>query len=307
MREAFIDKLFELRQKDPSIFFITGDLGFSVLEKFQSIFPSSFLNSGIAEQNMTLIAAGLAMTGKKVITYSIGNFNSLRVIEQIRNNICYNNLDVKIVSIGAGFAYGQLGFTHHLTEDIGIMKSLPNMVVFSPADDYETKRVTELAISHKGPCYIRLGKGKELNIHDSNLNFSINEALNILDGKKIAFLATGNIIIEVRKAIEVLMVSFNLNPALYSFPVIKPMDTLSLKMIKEKFEIIITVEENMIISGFGSTVSNFLSENNFKGKFKMIGVRDIFMEVVGNHQYLLEKANLNSINIIKEAFNLING
>ena len=139
MRDTFIEELTKFTKEDSSIFLITGDLGFGVLENFAIELPDQFLNAGVAEQNMTSLAAGMALEGRKVFTYSIGNFPTLRCLEQIRNDICYHDLDVTIVSIGGGFSYGQLGMSHHATEDLSILRAIPNLNVMVPSSLEEVR------------------------------------------------------------------------------------------------------------------------------------------------------------------------
>ena len=157
MRKTFINTLIECAKKDKSIFVLVGDLGFSVFEEFASLFPDRYINVGVAEQNMTGIAAGLAHEGYKVITYSIGNFNTLRCFEQIRNDVCYHNLNVKIVSVGAGFSYGSQGYTHFAIEDIAAMRLLPNIRIYSPSTINEMEFVTKQIFLENSPCYVRIG------------------------------------------------------------------------------------------------------------------------------------------------------
>ena len=173
MRTAFIQTLFELAEKDERINLIVGDLGYSVVEQFAERFPERYLNVGVAEQNMTGVAAGMALCGKVVFTYSIANFPTLRCLEQIRNDVCYHNVSVKIVSVGGGLAYGSLGMSHHGSEDIAILRSLPNMVVVAPGDPIEARLATEAIASHSGPCYLRLGKAGELSVHRPGVEFRL--------------------------------------------------------------------------------------------------------------------------------------
>ena len=156
MRNNFIEQLTLEASVNSKIFLIVGDLGFSVVEKFRDKFPNRFLNVGIAEQNMVGIASGLAKEGFIVYVYSIGNFPTLRCLEQIRYNVCYPKLNVRIVSVGAGFAYGALGTSHHATEDIGILRTIPNMVICSPSCPNESRILTKFSVKHKGPIYLRL-------------------------------------------------------------------------------------------------------------------------------------------------------
>ena len=159
MRNAFIQTLLECAKRNPDVELITGDLGFGVLKPFWEALPDQFLDVGIAEQNMTSIAAGIALEGKTVFTYSIGNFSTLRCIEQIRNDCAYHNANVKIVCVGGGFVYGSLGMSHHATEDLAIMRAIPNIHVFAPADAAEASAVARAVIDIPGTCYIRLGRG----------------------------------------------------------------------------------------------------------------------------------------------------
>src|SRR5277367_4367197 len=158
MRGAFIRAITALAERDQRVHLIVGDLGFGVVENFAQRFPAQFLNAGVAEQNMTGIAAGMALSGKIAFTYSIANFPILRCLEQIRNDVCYHRANVKIVSIGGGYSYGSLGMTHHATEDIAILRALPEMVVVAPGDPIETEAATRAVAKHAGPCYLRLGR-----------------------------------------------------------------------------------------------------------------------------------------------------
>ena len=160
MRDAFIAELMEMAEHDPSIMLITGDLGFGVLNAYIERFPHQFLNAGVAEQNMTGLAAGLALEGHKVYTYSIGNFTTLRCLEQLRNDVCYHDADVTAVAVGGGFSYGQLGMSHFATEDLAILRALPNMTVVAPSDPWETRVLTRQMAAAPGPKYLRLDKGK---------------------------------------------------------------------------------------------------------------------------------------------------
>ena len=185
MRNNLIKVICDEADNNRDVMIVTADLGYNVLNPFYEKFPNQYVNVGIAEQNMPSIAAGLALEGKKVFTYSIGSFSTLRCLEQIRNDICYHNADVKVVALAAGFAYGALGMSHHATEDLAAMKSLPNMTVFSPCDPIETRAVTRAAINLNTPCYIRLGRGGEPNIHnnlDDEFSFEIGKAYKLFDG-----------------------------------------------------------------------------------------------------------------------------
>ena len=159
MRTTFIDTLIELAEENPRIFLLTGDLGYSVVERFQKKFPDRFVNAGIAEQNMTGVAAGLALAGFHPFTYSIANFATLRCFEQIRNDIAYPNLSVTIVGVGLGTEYGSLGYSHHALEDVACMKTLPNMMIIQPKTLQEVRASVRTLVAVGVPSYLKLSKG----------------------------------------------------------------------------------------------------------------------------------------------------
>ncbi len=157
MRNAFCRSLARLAEADPDVMLLTGDLGFGVFEEFRDRFPKQFVNAGVAEQNMVSVAAGLALAGKTVFTYSIIPFAVFRCLEQIRDDVCYHDLPVCVVGVGAGYSYGHMGPTHHALEDIGVLRTLPGLSVLSPADGFEAEGAVEAFARHRRPCYLRLG------------------------------------------------------------------------------------------------------------------------------------------------------
>lgn len=192
MRTAFIKQLVEEAATNDKIFLIVGDLGYSVVEMFAEKYPERFLNAGIAEQNMIGVAAGLAKEGYNVYVYSIGNFPTLRCMEQIRYDVAYHNLNVKIVSVGAGYAYGSLGASHHATEELGMMRTIPNMVICSPGDPVEAQAISTLSANYEGPMYLRLGKAGEAIVHQSLIeNLKIGDLIPVVrrpNAKKLCWL-----------------------------------------------------------------------------------------------------------------------
>ena len=299
MRDTFVRTLVELAKNNKNIELVTGDLGFGVLKPFWEQCPDQFTNAGIAEQNMTSLAAGMALSGKIVFTYSIGNFPTLRCLEQIRNDCAYHNANVKIVCVGGGFSYGSLGMSHQATEDIAIMRALPNVSVFAPADLVEAEEITKAIVNYPGTCYLRLGRGGEKRIHDKIENFVIGKAIKIKDGKDIAIFSTGAILDEVMNAYDDL-VKKGLCPIVYSFPTIKPIDKETIAKIARDCRTIFTVEEHNIIGGFGSAVSEVVSAlDKKKASIKMIGLDDIYSSTVGNQSYLREASHISAQSIIK--------
>ncbi|MCE9559061.1 MAG: transketolase, partial [Armatimonadetes bacterium] len=191
MRTSFMQTLTQFAERDDRIWLLTGDLGYSVLEPFAQRFPERYINVGVAEQNMTGIAAGLALSGKVVFTYSIANFPTLRCLEQIRNDVCHHNANVKVVAVGGGFAYGSQGYTHHGVEDLGIMRMLPGLTVMVPGDPAEAKAATRAAVETAGPCYLRLGKGGEPAVHAEPPVFTVGRALLARHGRDVTILSCG--------------------------------------------------------------------------------------------------------------------
>ena len=287
MRTAFVDTLCALASENKNIYLLTGDLGFGVLTKFWDTYPDNFINVGIAEQNMIAVAAGLALEGNQVFAYSMPNFATMRCLEHIRNCVAYHKANVKIVSVGAGAAYGTLGITHHGTEDLSVMRAIPEMTIFSPADPYEAVAVTLAAHRINTPCYIRLGKGREPSIHHEKIDgYEIGQAIKIMDGDDCAIFSTGAISLEALKAAEQLNAA-GISTALFTIPTVKPIDVEVIKNYARQCKVIVTVEENNIIGGFGSAVAEVISEiKDPKATLKRIGFRDEFTDVVGSQDYL---------------------
>ena len=293
MRSTFVQELINEAQHNRNLILLTGDLGSNCLEPFADKFPDRFFNCGIAEQNMLAMAAGLAMEGKKVFVYSIGNFDTLRTLEQVRNDICYMNLDVNIIAVGAGFEYGQLGFSHHTTEDIACMRCLPNMTVFSPATVREMHGVMRNMFDSSSPCYVRLNKKGVGDFGSMSA-----KACQIIKGQRVAVLATGTIIEEALEAAKLLREK-GINISVYSFPTIKPKAEKGLKEILKDNEYVFTLEEHSIIGGFGSSVAELLAESGIAVKFKMFGIEDRYLDVVGDRVFLRQMYKIDAKSLVK--------
>jgi len=304
MRTAFIKTLTKLAEKDKNIYLLTGDLGFSVFEEFKKKFPERYVNCGVAEQNMIGVAAGLALSGKKVVVYSIIPFVTMRCFEQIRNDICLQNLDVKVVGVGAGFSYGAQGPTHHAIEDLAIMRSLPNMTVLCPVDPIETGLAVKAMFKLKGPVYLRLGKSKEENIHSKSFEFKVGRANLIKNGKDITIMGIGPILKNALNAAEILEKEMNISVRIISMTTFKPLDkNIVLKAVKET-KAIFTIEEHSLVGGLGSAVAEILAESKDKILFRRIALPNEFCKEVGSQEYLREKNNL-SVKGIKKTIEKI--
>ncbi|MCH3918178.1 MAG: transketolase [Spirochaetia bacterium] len=308
MRDTFVKTLIEIAKKDKNVILITGDLGFGVLKPFWEQLPDQFINAGIAEQNMTSMAAGLALEGKIVFTYSIGNFPTLRCLEQIRNDCAYHNANVKIICVGGGFAYGSLGMSHHATEDIAIMRALPNVSVFCPGDLVEAREATKAIYKHSGTCYLRLGRGGERQIHPDNLKTKDNKAILIREsmfGKgKIAVFSTGAILAEATDACDELEKQ-GISLMQYSFPTVKPIDKDVINKCAQSCKYIVTIEDHNIVGGFGSAVLEVLAPIKDKIRLMRIGLDDEYCYQVGTQKYLQEQYGISKYNIITKIKSVI--
>lgn len=298
MRTSFINQLLEEAKTNKKIFLVIGDLGYHVVEPFMEAIPERFLNAGIAEQNMAGVAAGLAMTGYNVYIYSIGNFPTLRCLEQIRNDIAYHKANVKIVSVGAGYAYGSLGATHQPTEEIGALRAIPNMIVATPGDPVEARAIAKFSSEYDGPMYIRLGKAGEKVAHtEESLNVKAGDILPVAikEGNKKAVLACGNIMAAAKAQIEEKQLPYNL----FSVPFVKPLSKDQLKAIVEKHPNgLITIEEHQASTGMGSAIVEQVNDLYANGALaaypvvKRVAIPDEFAPIVGTQTYLREYEGL---------------
>lgn len=300
MRNTVINYIFEAAKVNPNIILMTADLGYSVMEKFIAGLPKQFINTGIAEQNMIGVAAGLALTGKKVFVYTIVPFATMRCFEQIRVDVCYQNLDVTIIGVGGGFAYGTLGTTHYALEDLAIMRSLPNMKVMSPADPNEATLVIKKAIEIGGPSYIRLNRGGEKNILDRKIsNYEIGNPIHLLgENSDVVVIACGNIADEAYKAVNSMVVDGK-SVSMYSMPVIKPVNREGVIQVIQKSKIVVTIEEHNIIGGLGSLIAEIIAEENLNVKLARLGIDDKYFDFIGKQDFMRNAAGISSEKIKK--------
>jgi len=300
MRDAFLKSLTSLAEQDKDIILLTADLGFGVFEEFESRFPGQYFNVGVAEQNMTGVATGLALEGKKVLTYSIGNFPTLRCLEQIRNDAGYHNANVTIVASGGGFSYGSLGMSHHCTEDIAILRALPNVTVVAPGTAWESGEAIKALISQPGVGYLRLDK-TQANDNDGAMGgeFKIGLARCLREGNDITIITTGGILAEAIKAAEAVE-NKGINCRILNFHTVKPIDINAIEKAVTETGAIITIEEHNIVGGLGSAVSEVCMDLGIMPKkFKRIALNDVYSSVVGSQGYLRSHYKMDSTAIIK--------
>lgn len=306
MRTAFFRALFELAEEDERIHLVVGDLGFGVVEPFAERFPTRFLNVAVAEQNMAGIAAGMALSGKVVFTYSIANFPTLRCLEQIRNDICYHKANVKIIAVGGGLAYGSLGMTHHATEDLAVMRVLPEMVVVAPGDPVEVARATRAIAAHPGPSYLRLGRAGEAPVHKSNVEFHLGNAITVRVGRDITLISTGGLLHTAIKVAERLAAE-GVDVRLLSMHTVKPLDTEAVLAAARETRAILTIEEHSVIGGLGSAVAEILAESSGRRVlFKRIALPSAFPVDVGDQEYLRAAYGLSEDGILRTVRLILN-
>ena len=261
MRSAFIDELCTLAATDESIVLLCGDLGYSVLERFADRFPDRYYNVGIAEQNMIGLAAGLAMTGKTVITYSIANFGTVRPLEQIRNDVCYHDRSVICVSVGTGAAYGSQGYTHHGIEDLGFLKMLPNIEVASPGDAHEVRWALQHLIARRRPGALRLGRGGEPLVHGGPVKAPLGAIIVRPGGRDVRLVATGAILPEAVAAAEMLIAT-GIDAGVVSVPFLTALDEVAVVTLMADTSLVLTVEEHLSTGGLGGTVAEFAAAHD---------------------------------------------
>jgi len=298
MRDQFIKTLLGEVEKNPNIILITGDLGFGVLNEFIKKYPNNFINAGVAEQNMTGIAAGLALEGKKVFTYSIANFPTMRCFEQIRNDVCYHNLDVNIISIGGGFSYGSLGMSHHATEDIAVMRTLPNLDVLSPSGLWEVEQATKFLTRSNGPGFLRLDKSFGQDFNNDNEKFKIGKGRILSEGEDCSIILTGGILEEAELAKNILEEN-NISTQIISMHTIKPLDKNLIVSAIKSSKLVVTLEEHTVYGGLGSAVCEVIVDNQLQEKPVIrIGLESGFTTIVGSQKYLRAHYKMDSDAIV---------
>ena len=302
MRDTFVKTLLEEAKKDKNIILMTGDLGYGVLDTFEKELPGQFINSGVNEQAMMGMAAGYASTGKRVFVYSIGNFPTLRCLEQIRNDVCLMNNSVVIVSVGAGYAYGSQGYTHHALEDIAVLRALPNMEVIVPADAIETAALTHSIIASKKPTYLRLGKSGEPVIHAASPQVSHGVINEISSGTSGTLIFAGSVgIVAVAAAKE--LAAQGISVAVASMPYVSTIDINYIQKALSKGPVIV-IEEHSSRGGVGTAVLEAVNAANLRGAIGLIAADQNNLSQIGDQNFL-RNANGISVENIVTKFNAL--
>ena len=299
MRDVFIRELTALAEKRSDIFLITADLGFGVLDDFARRFPRQFLNVGVAEQNMTAVATGIALEGATVFTYSLGNFPTLRCLEQIRNDACYHQANVKIVSVGGGMSYGAVGPSHHATEDLASLRPLPGITIVAPGERWEAGEAVREIASKPGVAYLRLDKTFAAPSHAVGERFEIGRARKVADGDAVTIVATGGILGEAMRAAEILRAK-GAPARVLSCHTVKPLDREAVAAAARETGGMVVVEEHSIDGGLGGAVAEALIEAAEPPRFfERIGLRS-FSSAVGSQKYLRSFYGIDAGSIVEK-------
>lgn len=300
MRNAFAAEITQLAAEDSRLVLLTGDIGNRLFDAYKDRFPGRFFNCGVAEANMMSVAAGMALSGLRPITYTITPFTTTRCLEQIRVDVCYHNVPVIIVGVGAGLSYAANGGTHHSCEDIAFLRVLPHMTVICPGDSWEVRAALRAALQQDAPVYIRLGKKGEPVVHDGMPAFRIGKAIIMRPGSDVCVLSTGNLLpVSLAAADE--LAREGIAAQVVSFHTVKPLDEYLLSEVFKTFPVVLTVEEHSILGGLGGSVAEWLADQApVRGRLRRIGTADTFLHEAGEQEYARERFGLTAENIAYE-------
>lgn len=282
MRTAYLDTLYELAQKDKRVYALISDNGAIVYDKYRRDLPEQYLNLGISEANMIGMAAGMASCGKIPFAYTIGAFLAYRAFEFIRNDVCLQNQNVKIVGTGAGQVYSALGPTHHSTEDLGGLRALPNLTILCPASPTEVKKATKAAYEYVGPVYLRLGTNREPEIYEKDYVFQIGKAVTLREGKDVTLIGTGSILKDILD-VTVQLEDEGISARVINMHTIKLVDKETIIRAVEETGRVIAVEDHNIIGGLGSAIAEVIAEYDMGTKFRRVGLNG-FSEGYGTYE-----------------------
>lgn len=290
MRTAYLDTLYELAQKDKRVYALISDNGAIVYDKYRRDLPEQYLNLGISEANMIGMAAGMASCGKIPFAYTIGAFLAYRAFEFIRNDVCLQKQNVKIVGTGAGQVYSALGPTHHSTEDLGGLRALSNLTILCPASPLEVKKATIAAYEHDGPVYLRLGTNRESEIYEEDYAFRIGKAVTLREGKDITLIGTGSMMKDVLDIAEKLG-NDGIHAKVINIHTIKPIDKAAVIEAAEETGKIIAVEDHNVVGGLGSAIAEVIAQYGKSVQFKAMGLMG-FSNGYGTYRQLKEQNGL---------------
>ena len=308
MRNSFAKKITELSSVNNKIALLAGDIGNRLFDDFKRQNPNKFFNCGVAEQNMIGVSAGLAQQGFLPFVYTIAPLCTSRCFEQIRVDVCYHNVPVTIVAVGAGLSYANLGPTHHSFEDIAILRTLPNIRILCPADSDEVDACLELAVADPKPTYIRLGKKGEPRVHERLIDRDeLVSRISLKKGEKICLVSTGTLLKEAVDCSKILR-QFGHNASIYSIPQVKPFPLKFVEEIFREYQTIAVFEEHSIIGGFSAAMAEWVIDNHANtSKLLRFGINDEFYTKSGSQSYARHALGLHSKAFASRILNVISG
>lgn len=306
MQKAYLTALYDLLKRDRNAVYLLSDSGTDYDNLLFREFPNQCYNLGICEQHQVAVAAGMAICGKIPFIYTTGAFLAYRAYEFIRNDVCVQNLNVKIIGMGSGLSWSTLGNSHHTTEDIAALRALPNLTLLSPASPIEMRAALDASYQLMGPVYIRMGMSNEKEIYEDDYCFVIGMNQVIREGDDIAIFTTGSIIGDMLETVNMLR-DDGVSAQLVNVPTLKPFDASGTIAMCGKFRNIFSVEEHNVIGGLGSILSEIICDNSINTKLKKIGLNDCFAKGYGNHLQIKALNGLDAKSVHKTINNFLKG
>ena len=305
-RAAFGLSLIDIQKEFENLQVVTADVSTSAgLDRFKRMYPEKYTDVGISEQNMIGVATGLSELGFNVITTTFSPFQTLRCNEQIKNNLGYMNTKITMVGLASGLILGTLGFTHASIEDVGAIRSIPNLNIISPSDSLETVKAIYASLNQNKSTYIRLTGGQpNPKVYDDDYDFKIGKAIKFMEGEEVAILACGARVRECIDASKLILQNYEKKISVYNFHTIKPIDKEEIKFITNNHKYILTVEEHNIIGGLGSAVAEVLSTFENSSILIKCGIQDSYPKG-GDYKFLLNILNLDKTSLYDQIVKLI--
>jgi transketolase len=304
MRNAFADEVTQLAANDQRIVLLSGDIGNRLFDKLRAQSPRQFINCGVAEANMMGVAAGMALSGLRPITYTITPFTTTRCLEQIRVDVAYHEAPVIIVGTGSGLSYASLGPTHHSLEDFAILRAIPNMRILAPWDAPSLRQVLRQALLDPTPTYIRIGKKGEKDLVPIDQVAQMGRLTRVVTGDRVAIVAVGTVASEAIRAADELRRS-GVSVTVSLAHTVKPLPEADLRELFQTHRCIVTVEEHSLAAGFGESGLSFAHRSGFSGRILPLGVPDVFLSKAGSQQYARKQSGIDSVAIVEAVRGLI--
>jgi transketolase len=308
MRTIFVDEITKIAREDRRLVFLMSECGFSVTEGFEREFPRRFYNTGIAEQSLVGTAAGVALRGLRPVAYNMAMFLTMRAYEQIRVDVCYQNLPVILAGVGPGLGYGAAGTTHHSIEDVAIMRVLPNLTIVFPSNEVDVRETVRQALALEGPCYIGLGRApRQFEVPYSADMFHLGKAIKMTEGSDAAIFSYGTMIPVAMEA-AALLKKEHISVRVYNMHTIKPLDGDAIDEAGRECGVIFSLEEESIVGGLGGAMAEYIAEHdNMRCRFRRLGVPDKYLDESGSYPWLLKQFSLDAIGISQAIKHIVQG